>query len=168
MNREDYREIRKVIGVLVAFIVLATIGQFCTGCSPRIITIETEKHVRDTLVRERIIRDSVVVPVPYEVEKVVTRDSSSHLENSFAKSDAGIKDGMLYHTLESKPQDYKAEVLVPVRDTVIVTQDAETIIKEVEKKLNWWQRVRLDGFWVLLIILGAIASTSILSKKLTR
>ena len=45
--------------------------------------------------------------VEKEVEKIVTRDTVSHLENSWAKSDAVVSDGFLSHSLESIPQIVK-------------------------------------------------------------
>jgi len=102
--------------------------------------------------RDRIVKDTVKFEVEKEVEKIVTRDSSSHLENKWAKSDAVVSEGFLTHTLESKPQVIQVPVEVHVTDTLVVEKEAQIIEKEVkvEKDLNWWQKFRLGAFWWLV------------------
>ena len=103
-------------------------------------------------IRERIVHDTVKFEVPVIKEKNVTRDTSSHLENDWAKSDASVSDGLLYHSLETKPKTVYVPVEVPVHDTLYIEKEGkETVVpKEVEKPLTWWQRFRLKGFWWLL------------------
>lgn len=122
------------------------------SCSPKIV-----EHVRtETVYRDRIVHDTATVTVPVEIEKVVTKDTVSHLENSFAKSDAVVAGGFLSHSLESKPQIIRVPVKVRVTDTVYRKAEVITQIKKVEKELSWWQRVRLDAFWVLLFAVLAL------------
>jgi hypothetical protein len=103
-------------------------------------------------VHERLIHDTVSFEVPVIIEKNVTRDTASHLENDWAKSDASLIDGFLEHTLETKGRTVYVPVKVPVHDTLWREKSAqETIItREVEKPLTWWQRARLRAFWWLL------------------
>lgn len=103
-------------------------------------------------IRERLVYDTVKVEVPKVVERIVTRDTSSHLENDWAMSDASVSDGFLSHSLETKPHTVYVPVAVPVHDTTYIEKEAqETVIeKEVEKPLTWWQKVRLGAFWWLL------------------
>ena len=103
-------------------------------------------------IRERLVYDTVKVEVPKVVERIVTRDTSSHLENDWAMSDASVSDGFLSHSLETKPHTVYVPVAVPVHDTTYIEKEAqETIIeKEVEKPLTWWQKTRLGAFWWLL------------------
>ena len=100
---------------------------------------------------DRIIHDTAKVEIPVEVEKIVTKDTVSHLENTYAKSDAVVSEGLLYHSLESKPKVIKVPFEVVVHDTLKVTESVkeEQIIKEVPAKLTWWQRFRMNGFWWL-------------------
>ena len=54
------------------------------GCSPRIvekIKVETKDSIR-VEINERVVHDTVSVSVPIEIEKVVTRDTTSKLENT--------------------------------------------------------------------------------------
>ena len=111
-------------------------------------------------IRERIVHDTVTFSVPEIVERVVTRDTSSHLENDWATSDASVSDGFLSHSLETKPHTVYVPVAVPVHDTVIVEKEAqETVIEnEVEKPLPWWQKARLGAFpWLLWGLAACLA-----------
>ena len=103
-------------------------------------------------IRERLVHDTVAIEVPKIVEKNVTRDTISHLENDWAESDVELKDGFLWHSLATKGKTVYVPVQVPVHDTLIVEKEAqETIIeKEVEKPLSWWQRLKIGAFWWLL------------------
>ena len=132
---------------IIIVIVVLLLASICS-CSPKIIehtTVQIEY-------RDRIVHDTATVTIPVEVEKVVTKDTVSHLENSFAKSDACVSMGLLSHSLESKPQYIKVPVEVHVTDTLYKESQVTTEIKEVEKKLTWFQKVRLDGFWWLLAV----------------
>lgn len=123
------------------------------ACSPKILppVIEYRDSVR-VEIRERIVHDTVTFEVPVIKEKNVTRDTTSHLENDWAKSDASLIDGFLEHSLETKGRTVYVPVAVPVHDTIYVEKEAvETIItKEVEKPLTLWQKARLRAFWWLL------------------
>lgn len=123
------------------------------SCSPRVIeTVRTEIEYRD-----RIVYDTATVEIPVEIEKIVTRDTASHLENTYARSDASVKDGFLSHSLESKPQIIRVPVEVRVTDTLCVYKEAQTIVEtvEVEKPLSWAQQSKIGAFWWLL---GAVVA----------
>lgn len=126
---------------------------FLIACSPRIV----ERIVTEVEYRDRIVHDTARVEIPYEVEKNVTRDTVSHLENSFAKSDAVVSGGFLSHSLESKPHYIKVPVEIHVTDTLIRESEIRTEIKEVEKPLSKWKSAKLDAFWWLVkIIIGLL------------
>lgn len=124
------------------------------GCSPRIVEKVTVRDSVITQIRERIVRDSVPFEVPVEVEKIITRDTVSRLENTYAESEAVVSGGFLHHTLKTKPQTLSVPVEVPVADTTTKQSHIEYIEVPVEKELSWWQQFRLKGFWWLL---GGIA-----------
>ena len=128
------------------FLILALLA----GCSPKIV----EKIVTQIEYRDRIVHDTATVKIPYEVEKIVTRDTSSHLETTYAKSDAVVSEGFLHHSLESIPKIIKVPVEVHVTDTLYRESEIKTEYVEVEKKLNWFQRMKLDAFWWLVLGLG--------------
>lgn len=110
---------------------------------------------RDSIVfRERIVHDTALFEIPVEVEKIVTRDTASHLENRYGESDAVVSGGFLSHSLKTKPQTIKVPVDVPVHDTLIVHSEAQIIheVTEVEKPLSCWQRLKIGAFWWLVAL----------------
>ena len=104
----------------------------------------------------------VEVPIPTIIERNTTRDTSSHLENQYAQSDARINiDGSLTHTLETKPQTLQAEAQVKIeyRDSIVIQDrfDENTVEVEVEKELTWWQSFKMKvGGWAIGILLLAL------------
>lgn len=103
--------------------------------------------------------DTVYVEMPKQAEKIVTRDTASHLENDFAISDASIDTlGFLHHSLETKRQSLP----VPVKSTAerkdsIIFRDKEVFVDRpvyVEKSLTWWQLLRLRSWWALLAVIA--------------
>ena len=138
------------------FIYLSVALLVC-ACGPaRLITNDTSQRIQ---VKETttFVPYLVKLEIPEVKELNRTRDTSSHLENKYAASDAIIhKDGTLEHSLRLKPQEVPQMVEVPVvqRDSIIekeVIREIETV-KEVAKPLNWWQRLRLNLFWPLLAV----------------
>lgn len=103
-------------------------------------------------VRDRVVHDTVTFEVPVVIEKNVTKDTVSHLENDWAMSDAELKGGLLWHSLETKGQTVYIPVTTIVHDTLMVEKEAVETIKEVkvEKPLSWSQRTKLGAFWWLL------------------
>lgn len=144
--------------IILVFILLFSF-QALPGCSPNV----THQIRTEIQYRERLVPIVASVNIPYFVERNVTKDTTSHLENPFARSDARISDGLLFHTLESIPQTIETTVYVPVTDTL--WKDSEIITKEVpvEKKLSWWQKFRIDSFWWLLA--GLIVSLGWIFRK---
>lgn len=129
------------------------------GCSPK-LTENNRVEYRDsihTVIKERLVKDTVAVEIPVEVEKIVTRDTVSHLENKFARSDAAVVDGLLYHSLESKAQIIYKEVLIPVKDTTTFHGSEHhemTTITQTEyvNRLKLWQKVCIWAFLPLLLV----------------
>lgn len=136
---------RAIIPTAALVIILLVLA---VSCSPKIIErVETKIEYRD-----RVVHDTATFEVPVEVEKIVTRDTVSHLENNWAKSDAVVSEGLLHHSLESKPQKVYVPVEVHVTDTIWRQKKTQVVtkIKEVEKPLSWWKSFKLDAFWWLL------------------
>lgn len=146
-------------GRAVTFLVFVVLFQgILPGCSllrPKVITkIEKEVEYRD-----REVHDTATVEIPIEVERIVTRDTSSHLENSFAKSDAVVSGGFLFHSLESIPQIIRVPVVVHVTDTIYREKEAVETIREVkvEKPLSWAQKAKIGAFpWLVIGFLGLL------------
>ena len=123
-----------------------------TSCSPRIIT---RTAVRDSIVTQintRVVTDTVSIEIPVEIEKNVTRDTVSHLANTYAESDAVVSGGLLTHTLKSRPQTIYVPVEVHVTDTVMYESHSQTEPVTVPAPLRWGQKFRLKGFWWLMAI----------------
>ena len=109
---------------------------------------------------EKIVTDTAYVQIPVIVEKVVTMDTLSLLENKYAKSEAMVSGGVLTHTLETKPG--KEPVEVQHKETQRDSTTTRTIIRtrtiSVEKKLSPWQQIKLDigGISIILLILSGL------------
>lgn len=140
-----------IFGAVLTLLLPAT---SCGVCKKQPV-IEYRDSVRVEY-RDRIIHDTTTFAIEKEVEKVVTRDTASHLENKYASSDAVVTGGFLHHSLESRPQVIQVPYTVEVRDTVMVETHSEQTIKEVlvEKPLSWWQRFRIGAFWWLILALA--------------
>ncbi len=131
------------------------------GSARRAASSETRDSLRVEVRTERIETiDTVFVEIPRQVERIVTRDTTSHLENDYATSDASIDaSGYLHHSLSTK----HCKVATPITTTrehkdSIIYRDREVTIEKpypVEKKLAAWQQVRLKSWWMLAALLIA-------------
>ena len=97
--------------------------------------------------------------VETRIETVYQKDTVSVLENDYAKSEASVSDGLLAHSLETKPVKQPVEVQTKVvyRDSVIVKDNVIVQTVEVEKPLTGWQSFKMTmGGWMLGIIIFLI------------
>ena len=126
----------------------------CSTVRPLPTTDSTKVEVRTETVIEK---DTVFVELPRVVERVVGLDTTSHLENEFALSNARISGGVLKHSLETKPVKMPAVVdkQIVYRDSVVFRDRVQTVTVEVEKKLTGWQqaKLRVGGFCFFAVIL---------------
>lgn len=127
----------------------------------QVVVVEARDSVRvEERVREIKVTDTLFVEVPAQSAERTTTDSTSHLENDYAVSDARIMiDGSLYHSLETKPRTdtLTQELSVQVRDTTIYREKVVPKIYPVEKELNWFVRMRIWlGNIMLVLISGAV------------
>ena len=139
---------------------LLLIALLLTACgTPKKLTTtqqdSTRIEIRETVI---YVPDTVFVEIPAQTAERTTQDSTSHLENDYALSDARINpDGSLYHDLKTKPQEKPVPFDKPVerKDSIIYrTQyiDREVTV-EVERELSWWERTQIYGFWSIVIVL---------------
>ena len=146
---------------LVSFVLLSVLVTSCGSSRHAVSSIETHDSTK-VEVRTELIEtiDTVYVELPKQSEKVAVKDTSSHLENDLAVSDASIDAlGYLHHSLKTKP---RGRLPVPSKNTKerrdsIVYRDKYVYIEKpvyVEAELNAWQRFRLRGFWVLAAVIG--------------
>lgn len=152
--KEMYRKIQ-----LVTF--LAVLLTSCGSSRHAVTSIETHDSTKVEVRTERIEHiDTVYIELPRQVERIVTQDTTSLIENDYAVSEARVEAGMLHHTLETKA----AKIPVPVKSTIekkdsVTTTSKAEVEKEkvyIEKELTVWQRFKLNGFWVLAAAVAAI------------
>ena len=141
--------------VLFSFVAVA--------CSSLRQVTPTEKIVTETKIETVFQTDTVYLEVPKIVEKVVTKDTVSVLENEFAKSAASVSDGLLAHSLETKPVQKPVEVQTKTvyRDSVIFKDIVVYETVEVEKELSRWQTFKMKTGGITLTILSLLALAAI-------
>ena len=134
--------------ILTAFILSG-----CGSAKNMPVKIETRDSIITKVVKDvKYIKDTVYLEIPAQTAERTTPDSTSHLENDYATSDARInEDGSLYHDLKTKPQRKPQEVEVTVQSTDSTTAeikyvDSEVAV-EVPGELSWWQKTKMYGFW---------------------
>ena len=125
-----------------------------TSCSTiKYIPVKETEYVTVT---ETLV-DTVIKWVP-PIENVdkETKDTTSTVETSLAKSTATVSNGTLHHTIENKKDSIKTKIVY--KDKIITkTEYKEVPVEvEVEKKVvpswSWW----LLGINILTIIVFAI------------
>ena len=117
------------------------------------VTDSTKVEVR---VVEKIVRDTAWIELPASMEKVQTLDTISVLENKYAKSEASVHSGFLAHSLEVKPvrEPVSVEAREIVRDSIIFRDRVQTQTIEVERKLTWWQSLKMKAGGVALLVIA--------------
>ncbi len=149
-------------------LILGLLGAMTLSCCPQKLLTSTQQDSIKIEVIERLvsITDTVRVEIPIERDsQILPIDSVSYLENSVAESTASVKNGLLSHTLNTKPVTLEkvAEVQTIVRDSIVYKEAKITDYIEVPRDLTWWQETQIKGFWVLLMgLFGFVAI-----KKLT-
>ena len=137
------------------------------GCCPcKNLVRETTTVERDStkteVKKETIyVTDTVYVEIPEQTAERTTNDSTSHLENDYAVSDASINpDGTLHHTLATKPQKKPVEFQKPIERNDSIVYRYKYRDKEVikEKELSGWEHFKVDyggyAIAILSLLLG--------------
>ena len=145
------------------FVFIAIVMLLFSSCrTGKVVVVEAKDSVRvEERVREIKVTDTLFVAVPMQKESTTVRDSTSHLENDYAVSDARIMiDGSLYHSLETKPRTdtLTQELSVQAKDSIIYRYKLNTKVVTVEKPLGWFSQMRL---WLGNVMLVLIAGASI-------
>ena len=138
---------------------LILLSAVCVACATSRQAAPSEKIIVETRVETVYKTDTVFLEIPKIVEKVVTKDTVSVLENDFAKSEASVSEGLLAHSLETKPVKQPVEIQTQIvyRDSVIVRDNVIVQTVEVEKPLTGWQSFKMAmGGWMLGIIIFMI------------
>ncbi len=104
----------------------------------------------------KTVHDTAFIQLPVIVEKVQTLDTTSVLENKYAKSEALVSGGVLAHSLETKPvrEPVSVEKQIVYRDSLVYADRIVTRTVEVEKKLSWWQALKMKAGGVALLVIA--------------
>ena len=131
-----------------------------TACGVARPVLESDNTKVEVKVVEKIVKDTAWFELPVIVEKVATMDTASVLENKYAKSEAVVSGGVLHHSLQTKPvrEPVSVESKEIVRDSIVYRDRIQTRTVEVEKKLTWWQSLKMKtgGVTLLAIVLIVI------------
>lgn len=150
----------KTVSLMTFAVALLLFSSCRTG--RQVVVVEARDSVRvEERVREIKVTDTLFVEVPAQSAERTTADSTSHLENDYAVSDARIMiDGSLYHSLETKPRTdtLTQELSVQAKDSIIYREKVVPKIYPVEKELNWFVRMRI---WLGNVMLVLISGTVI-------
>lgn len=138
-------------------IILALL-MMCGSCCP-CKNLTTETSTNDSVWVETntvtvYVPDTVLIEIPSQTAEHTTADSTSHLENDYATSDARINaDGTLFHSLNTKPQEKPVEIKKKeVHENNIVYKGHTG--KETEEKI-----VEVTPSWAWYVLLYAVAAT---------
>ena len=151
------KKLRLLIPLLITALLL------CGCAAPLYLSDSMNSEKKDSVRVETVtlyVPDTVYVEIPFQTAECETRDSVSNLENDYAISEARINpDGSLYHDLKTKPQNKPVEIQKPVerRDSIIYREHIKTEnmteTVEVPRKLTWFQKTSIYGFWSAIIFL---------------
>lgn len=163
-NPEDRRKL--VIGIAVAAAVIL-MSVFFSGCTRKVYvpverTTTVTEILKDTVVELHLdtVRDTVTV-------EAAGRDTTSYIENGTHFSHASWKDGKLGHSLGTLP-GAKLKDTLKVRTVIIRDSIPYPVPVEVEKKLTWWEKTKMEygGFAMgVTVLLGFIFANTIVKGR---
>ena len=152
----DKKKLNSAIRTVVMIAILLILLFLAFGCKTIKKSINEKTDTKDSVrieYREKVVKVPVTVYVEVPVENVstTTKDSTSHLETSFAISNASMVwiDGVpfLRHDLKNKAQKIEKTEDVPVveKEKVVYQTRRVTYTKtEIrEKSLTWWQDMKI-------------------------
>ena len=139
------------------FLVIASL--LCVACGVQKQVTPTESTRVETRIETVFQKDTVYLELPVLVEKVATLDTASVLENKYAKSEASVSNGVLTHSLATKPvsEPRIVDTNIVYRDSLVYVDKVITETVEVEKPISSGDRFFLKfGKWMfaLLILYG--------------
>ena len=156
---------KRLIFILAAALLLGS----CCPCRHLTNTTNRQDSARIEVRTNTIyVPDTVLIEIPAQTAERTTADSTSHLENDYATSDAKINtDGTLYHNLNTKPQTkpVPTDKKIERRDSIVYQAkyiDREITV-EVERNLSWWEKTQIYGFWAVIAIMVVTYRKRILS-----
>lgn len=167
--KNDPDDRRKLLVFLLAALLFALMFVGFSGCSRKVYipverTTTVTEFVRDTVIeiRLKVIHDTITI-------EAMGRDTTSYIEDGTHFSHASWKDGRLGHSLGTLP-DASVKDTVKVKHVIIRDSIPFPVIVEVEKKLTWWQRQKMEygGIAIGVAVFFGFIIGSILLKGRTR
>ena len=141
---------------------LALLGASSCGAARHVSPTVTDSTRVEVHTVTETVHDTAYVELPVIVERIVTRDTTSTLENPYAKSEASVQDGFLHHSLETKPVKHPVQIETKIvyRDSLIYRDRVETKTVEVERQLTKWQsfKMRTGGATLTLMLLAIVTA----------
>ena len=137
------------------FLVLSLLS--CVACGTLKQVTPTENTRTEIRTETVFVKDTVYLEIPV-IEKVVeTLDTASVIENKYAKSAASVRNGVLVHSLSTKPVNEPVIVdkRIVYRDSLVFVDRINTETIEVEKPLTGWQQLKLALGGIALVALFA-------------
>lgn len=154
----------------IKYIMLISLSLMLPGCSATKKLPVTTNQSDSVRIETRYIkyteRDTVYLEIPAQTAERTTRDSTSHLENDYAVSDARINaDGTLYHDLKTKPQEkpVPTEKQVERRDSIIYVDKKLEVPVPVERELSWWEQTCIK--WFPYTLVGIVLALCYIFRK---
>ena len=141
--KNDPDDRRKLLLIILAAVAFVAMFVLFSGCTRKVYvpverTTTVTEFVRDTIVEVqlKVVHDTVTI----EAEG---RDTTSYLENGTHYSHATWRDGKLGHSLGTLP-DAKLLDTLKVKHVIIRDSIPYPVQVEVEKKLTFWQKVKIE------------------------
>lgn len=143
--------------------ILVLFSALCVACATARQAAPSEKIITETRIETVFQTDTVFLEVPRIVEKIVTADTLSVLENDYALSSASVSDGLLSHSLETKPVQQPVEVQTKIvyRDSVVFKDVVVHETVEVEKELTGWQSFKMKTGGITITILSVLVLAAV-------
>ena len=152
------------------YFLLVIFSALCVACAT-VRQAAPAEHLRtETRVETVFETDTIQVEIPQIVEKIITKDTISILENDYAISEACVSEGLLSHSLETKPVQHPVQIQKEIvyRDSIVFCD--RTIIEtvEVEKTLTGWQnfKMKTGGFALGLLVIAIVCLVLYIVKPL--
>ena len=152
------------------YFLLVIFSALCVACATTRQAAPAEHLRTETRVKTVFKTDTIQVEIPQIVEKIITKDTISILENDYAISEACVSEGLLSHSLETKPVQHPVEIQKEIvyRDSIVFCD--RTIIEtvEVEKTLTGWQnfKMKTGGFALGLLVIAIVCLVLYIVKPL--
>lgn len=139
---------------------LVIFSALCVACATARQATPSERLHTETRIETVFQTDTIQIEIPRIVEKIVTKDTLSILENEYALSEASVSDGFLSHTLETKPIQHPVKIQKETvyRDSIIFNDKIIVETVEVEKPLTGWQNIKMKtgGFALGLLLIAIV------------